>query len=88
MADTDSRLRKFLDELAEDPLEEMVVEYAVREVHNGRSLADVLSDPYVRNRLDKDKIAHVLENPQVIDAVEASVKKTFADSSQDFGFSD
>jgi hypothetical protein len=81
----DSKLRKFLEELAEDPLEEMVVEYVVREVRNGRRLTEVLHDPYVRNRLDEERIAKVMENPAVIDAVEGSISKSF--ETKDFGFS-
>jgi hypothetical protein len=81
----DSKLRKFLEELAEDPLEEMVVEYVIREVRNGRRLAEVLQDPYVRNRLDEDRISKVMENPAVIDAVEGSISKSF--ETKDFGFS-
>ena len=86
MAETvDSKLRKFLEELAEDPLEEMVVEYVIREVRNGRKLKEVLQDPYVRNRLDEDRISKVMENPAVIDAVEGSISKSF--ETKDFGFS-
>ena len=87
MAETvDTKLRKFLEELAEDPVEEMVVEYVVREVRNGRKLREVLNDPYVRNRLDADRITKVLENPAVIDAVEGSISKSF--QTKDFGFSE
>jgi hypothetical protein len=81
----ESKLRKFLEELAEDPLEEMVVEYVIREVRNGRRLAEVLQDPYVRNRLDDDRITKVMEHPAVIDAVEGSISKSF--ETKDFGFS-
>jgi hypothetical protein len=81
----DSKLRKFLEELAEDPLEEMVVEYVIREVRNGRRLSEVLHDPYVRNRLDDERITKVMENPAVIDAVEGSISKSF--ETKDFGFS-
>jgi hypothetical protein len=82
----DSKVRKFLEELAQDPIEEMVVEYVVREVRNGRKLREVLNDPYVRNRLDADRISKVLENPEVIGAVEGSISKSF--ETKDFGFSE
>jgi hypothetical protein len=50
--------------------EELVAEYVVREHHRGRSLADILDDPYVRNRCStEDQIRRVLERPDVIHAI-------------------
>jgi hypothetical protein len=79
-------LQKFLDEIATDAVEERVVDYVIREVRNGRKLADALSDPYVKNRLSEEKLAHVLANPEVIGVIEGEIKSAFA--SKDFGFSD
>ena len=59
------KVQAFMDELALDVVEERIVEYVIREVRNGRKLADVLNDPYVKNRLNEQKLAHVLENPEV-----------------------
>ncbi len=86
MADTsESRIRKFLEELGKDPVEEIVVEYVIRELRNGRKLTEILKDPYVRNRLDADHIDRMLEKPELIAEVESSVTKSF--ESKDFGFS-
>ena len=52
MSSINERLKQFIDEMATDPLEERVVEYVVREVHQGRRLTEVIDDPYVRNRLE------------------------------------
>jgi hypothetical protein len=79
-------IRKFLEELAKDPVEQIVVEYVIRELRNGRKLTEILEDPYVRNRLDRDRIDQMLAKPEVIDEVEHSVAKSF--ETQDFGFSD
>jgi hypothetical protein len=77
-------IRAFLKELSTDELEERVVEYVVREVGNGRRLQDALRDPYVRNRLSEEKLASVLEKPEVMSAVERGITDAF--ERKDFGF--
>jgi len=79
------RLKKFLEDLAADPVEERVVEYVVREVHNGRRLMDVISDPYVRNRLSDEKREELLQNTEVIDALEQEIQTAF--QAPDIGYS-
>jgi hypothetical protein len=79
-------IQHFLDEIAIDAVEERVVSYVIREVRNGRRLAEALKDPYVRNRLSDEKLAGVLENPEVIAALEAEIASAF--EKQDFGFTD
>jgi len=49
--------------------EERVAAYVVREHDRGRSLDDILDDPYVVNRLSPNEIARVLEQPEVIKAI-------------------
>jgi hypothetical protein len=46
--------------------EKQVGVYIVREHKRGRSLDDILGDPYVRNRCNEQEIARVLESPEVI----------------------
>lgn len=79
-------VRKFLDDLATDAIEERVVEYLIREVQNGRKLTDALKDPYVRNRLSEDRLNKVLENPEVIGALEQQISSSF--QKREFGFHD
>jgi hypothetical protein len=79
-------IRKFLQDLADNPLEERIVEYVVREVRNGRKLADALNDPYVRNRLSEERVQHVLSNPGVVAAIEEQISTSF--QKRDFGFID
>ncbi|MBN2404533.1 MAG: hypothetical protein JXE06_03030 [Coriobacteriia bacterium] len=80
------KIQSFLDDLAIDAVEERVVEYVIREVHNGRKLAEALSDPYVRNRLSEEKLAHVLENPEIATALESQIAQSF--KKKEFGFLD
>ncbi len=80
------RVKALLDELATDEAEQRVVEYVVREVNNGRRLRDVLLDPYVRNRLSDERVRHVMENPEVVVALEEQISESF--EKRDFGFSD
>jgi hypothetical protein len=49
--------------------EELIAEYVVREHHRGRSLNDILDDPYITNRATPDQVKRVLERPEVIHAI-------------------
>ena len=49
--------------------EERMAAYVIREHERGRALAEILDDPYVRNRCSKDEIARLLEQPEVIHAL-------------------
>ncbi len=83
MSTVAEKIKAFLDEVAIDAVEERVVEYVIREVKGGRKLTDALDDPYVKNRLSEDKLARVLETPEVVEALEAQIAQSF--SSKDFG---
>lgn len=88
MAESEPRFKKILRELFEDLgsdiVEERVINYVIRELHHGRNLGAILQDPYVRNRLNEEKVKHLLENPQVIEVVEEELNKAF--KTQDFTF--
>ena len=49
--------------------EDRLATYVIREHERGRSLDDVLDDPYVRNRAQPQQIARVLDRPEVIRAL-------------------
>jgi ribosome assembly protein YihI (activator of Der GTPase) len=80
------RVKALLDDLSTDEAEERVLEYVIRELNNGRRLSEVLHDPYVRNRLSADRIDRVMENPELVTALEEQITASFR--SRDFGFSD
>ena len=80
------KLQRFMDDIATDAVEERVVEYVIREVGNGRKLSEVLKDPYVKNRLSEEKLAKVLETPEVVAAFETQIKDSF--QKQEFGFAE
>lgn len=48
---------------------ERVAAYILREHERGRTLEDILDDPYVVNRCSEQEIARVLERPEIIDAL-------------------
>jgi hypothetical protein len=79
------RIKGFFQDLTTDPVEERVVEYVIREVHNGRRLMEVIEDPYVKNRLTNEKVEAVLQNEEVIDALEEEIHSAF--QTPDIGFS-
>ena len=49
--------------------EELVAEYIVREHHRGRTLADILEDPYVTNRCTPEQVRRVFERPELVHAL-------------------
>jgi hypothetical protein len=49
--------------------EERVAVYVVREHKRGRSVSDILDDPYVRNRCSERELARIFERPEVIHAL-------------------
>ena len=49
--------------------EDRVAAYVIREHERGRSLAEILEDPYVRNRCSPNERARLLDRPEVIRAI-------------------
>jgi len=49
--------------------EERVAAYVIREHERGRSLQEILEDPYVRNRLSPEQRARLLDRPDIIRAI-------------------
>ena len=57
--------------------EERVAAYVVREHERGRTLAEILDDPYVRNRLTPQQADRLLDRPEIIRAVgDSAVEQT------------
>ena len=77
MASINERIKLFFHDIAADPVEERVVEYVIREVENGRRLMEVIEDPFVKNRLNEEKVQAVLENTEVLDALEKEIHNSF-----------
>jgi hypothetical protein len=49
--------------------EDRVAAYLIREHERGRSLSEILEDPYVKNRCTPREIDRVLERPELIRAL-------------------
>ena len=49
--------------------DEMLAAYVIREHKHGRTLEDILDDPYLKNRAGDDQRLRLLERPEVIRAV-------------------
>ena len=49
--------------------EERLAAYVIREHERGRSLDEVLDDPYVRNRATPAEVRRLLDRPEVIHAL-------------------
>jgi hypothetical protein len=51
---------------ARSSAEEHVAAYLLREHARGRSVAEIVTDPYVQNRLTPEQQARMLDRPEVI----------------------
>ena len=49
--------------------EDALVRYIVSEAGRGRTLGDILDDPYVRNRADATTVNRILDRPELVNAV-------------------
>jgi hypothetical protein len=49
--------------------EERLANYVIREHERGRSLTEILEDPYVRNRTTPQERGRLLDRPEVIHAL-------------------
>jgi hypothetical protein len=49
--------------------DQYLAQYVLRECSRGRSLEDVLNDPFVRNRSTADERARLLERPEIVAAI-------------------
>jgi hypothetical protein len=49
--------------------EDRVAAYLIREHDRGRTMADILDDPYVTNRCSPQQIERLLDRPDVIHAI-------------------
>ncbi len=50
-------------------IEERLAQYVIREHKSGRPLAEILDDPYVKNRTTPEQVARLLDRPDLIHAV-------------------
>jgi hypothetical protein len=49
--------------------EERLAAYVIREHDRGRPLAEIMDDPYIRNRATEQQRARILDQPEVIHAL-------------------
>ena len=51
-----------------EPLDRIAT-YVIREHERGRTLAEIMDDPYVRNRTSPEQRARLLDNPEIVHAI-------------------
>jgi hypothetical protein len=49
--------------------DERVTAYLIREHERGRPLAEILDDPFVRNRCSPQEVGRLLDRPEVVHAL-------------------
>jgi hypothetical protein len=59
--------------------EERLAAYVIREHDRGRPLAEILEDPYIRNRSTPHERARLLDRPEVIHALGETVVESERD---------
>ena len=65
--------------------EEHLAHYVVREHRRGRSLAEILDDPYVRNRSTPEQRARLFERPELVRAIGNETAEGFARAEREEG---
>lgn len=59
---------------------ERIAAYIIREHDRGRTLEDILDDPYVVNRCSPAEIARVMERPEVVKALGPDIAEAAKES--------
>jgi hypothetical protein len=59
----------FASLFARSSREDQLAAYVIREHASGRTLDDILDDPYIRNRATEEQRRRLLDRPDVIHAV-------------------
>ena len=59
--------------------EERLAQYVIREHRAGRTLAEILADPFIRNRATPQETARLLDRPEVIHALGENVVEAAKD---------
>jgi hypothetical protein len=54
---------------ARSSTEDRVASYVIREHERGRTLVEVLEDPYVRNRMSPEQTKRLLDRPEIVRAL-------------------
>jgi hypothetical protein len=71
----------FAGMFARNSREDQLAAYVIREHHAGRTLDEILADPYIRNRASELERRRLLERPDIIKAVgEDTARQAAADS--------
>ncbi len=76
-------VRERFHDLSANVRDERLVRYVVKQISLGRNLDDILTDSYVTSISGEVKRAELLENPQIIHAIQDGIKKQFADYKSD-----
>jgi hypothetical protein len=53
---------------SDEPLDRLAT-YVIREHERGRTLAEIMDDPYIRNRTNEQQRARLLDNPTIVQAI-------------------
>jgi len=69
-------INEFFKECCNNILEERITDYIVKELRTGRELSEVLTDPYVKDRIGEGHLVHVIGNKELLETYEQRIKKS------------
>jgi hypothetical protein len=78
-SDASESIHKRFRDLSADVREERIVRYVIKQLGLGRHLDDILSDAYLVEHTSDTTREELLQHPEVIKALEAQIKRQFAD---------
>ncbi len=70
-------IERLFQDLGVEIVEERVLHFVIQEIHDGRTLAEALEEPYVKNNTTAAWRREVLERPALVKAVEEEIRKSF-----------
>jgi gamma-glutamyltranspeptidase len=73
-------IQHLFEDMGVEVAEERVLQFIVQEIHSGKSVEEAMHEPYVENNTSPEWRRLVLERPEIIQAVEAEMEKTFGTS--------
>jgi len=70
-------IQHLFEDMGVDVVEERVLRFLIQEIHCGKTLEEALAEPYVANNTTPGWRREVLQRPEIANAVEEEVEKTF-----------
>lgn len=71
-------VKHLVESLTKDTVSERVVQYVVDQLDNGKTITEILNNPYIKEKLTDTQRAAILSDPAIAQAELDEVKQVFA----------